>query len=330
MVIKSLQHRLTLLLLLPVTMLLFFTGLFGFVYARGKILDQWQEAAILKLERAAHHIDMRLSKPVELITMFHGTGGDGNGYAIQEWLLDRLRDLQGVTRVDLKWVGSKPEQITNPDHGFHLHKKGMMQFHQARISEFTPPRYDAQTGKETVTLISNLKDESDQIKGTLEVSLSFDYLMKGIRELGWLQSHKVCLVDEKGGYLAHAAAIMKGRNQLGETNDPLELAVFTAMKEKPFGTILGSGHPPDQVGGFYKIDNAPWTIILIAPGEEILAPMVRFRFYYAVAGGFIILLIILLIRFVVGRGCRKSGKRRLRRSFTHHQPRRNRTVDSKF
>ena len=61
--IKTLQQRLVIFLLLPAAVLLFATGFLGFIYARGVLLKQWREAAILKLERAAHYIDMRISQP---------------------------------------------------------------------------------------------------------------------------------------------------------------------------------------------------------------------------------------------------------------------------
>ncbi len=111
----------------------------------------------------------------------------------------------------------------------------------------------------------------------VEVSLRFDYLMQDIIKLGWWQSELACLVDQSGRYLAHTKA-MEGRTQLGETNDPVELAVLERMKEKPFGTYLGPGHPPDLVSGFYRIKQAPWVIVMFAPGEKILASIVKFRF----------------------------------------------------
>ena len=171
--IKSLHQRLTLFLLLPVTLLLFLTGFFGFLYARGIMLEGWREAALLKMQRAAHHIDMRLSKPIEGINMFQKTSGYRGDFAIQEWLLKQLQDLDGVTKVDLQFLGSGPD---TPAHGHASHsgRRHMMRFHRARISKVTPPQYDAQTGKETVTLIYDLKDESGQLVGRLEVSLRFD------------------------------------------------------------------------------------------------------------------------------------------------------------
>jgi class 3 adenylate cyclase len=49
------------------------------------------------------------------------------------------------------------------------------------------------------------------------------------------------------------------------------------------------------------MEQAPWTIVLFAPGRKILAPIVRFRFYYALGGILCIVVISLLIRFVGGR-----------------------------
>jgi class 3 adenylate cyclase len=101
---------------------------------------------------------------------------------------------------------------------------------------------------------------------------------------------------------------MTGRTQLGETNDPVELAVMKSMLDKPYGTHLGSGHPPKLVSGFYKIKQAPWVIVMFAPGKDILAPILEFRFYYAMAGSFCIILILLLIQHVGGRMVRQIRK----------------------
>jgi class 3 adenylate cyclase len=55
------------------------------------------------------------------------------------------------------------------------------------------------------------------------------------------------------------------------------------------------------VGGFYRLSGAPWVLLLFAPGEKILAPMIKFRLYYWVAGVISILLILVLIRLVSGK-----------------------------
>jgi adenylate cyclase len=283
-------------------------GFFGFLFARKTMLNEWKEASILKLERAAHFIDMRLDISMKWIEMFNKTGGMRDGYAVQEWIVQQLKDLKGVAKVNLNWTNTSPEpmvhrgtQMGRSGTGFGMGRKSMMHFHRARISEVTPPQHDAQIGQETVSLISNFKDESGTLIGTLEVAIRFDYLLQDIQSLGWWQSDFAGLVDDTGRYLAHTEALLRTHNRLGETEDPLELALLAAIKKERFGTLMGPGHPPNWVSGFYRLKNASWTIVLFAPGKKILASIVRFRFYYFAAGSLCIILIILLIRFVVGR-----------------------------
>jgi adenylate cyclase len=303
--IKSLKQKLSLLLILPVASLLFLAGVSGFIYARNVLLKEWRESAILKLERAAHYMDMRLSRPMEWIKMFHETAESRGGFATQELILNRLQNLEGITNVNLKWTNhSAPAHMVMQN---HMGGRGMMQFHRAIISEVTAPLYDAQTKQKTVTLISDLKDESGGLVGRLEVSLGFDFLMQDIKKYGWWESSMICLIDASGRYLAHSSA-MKGRTRMGETNDPVELAVMKSIRDKPYGTLLGPGYPPKMVSGFYKIKQAPWVIVMFAPGKDILAPIVNFRFYYAIAGSLCILFILVLIQFVGGRMVGQIGK----------------------
>ena len=59
-------------------------------------------------------------------------------------------------------------------------KMFMRHFHGARIKQITPPRYDELAENETVSLISELNDESGQTIGRLEVLLNFDYLIENV------------------------------------------------------------------------------------------------------------------------------------------------------
>jgi len=110
-----------------------------------------------------------------------------------------------------------------------------------------------------------------------------------------------CLVDASGKYLAHTESYMKGRHHLGEMKDPFELSVLERMKQKHEGTVLGPGRPPRIVGGFCRLNSAPWVLLLFAPGEKVLEPMINFRLYYGLAGLISILFILVLIRFIGGR-----------------------------
>lgn len=304
--IKSLQQRFMLLLLLPVAALLLGMGILGLIYARNTLLNQWREAAILKLQRAAHDVDMRLSRPLEYLEMYNKTGGEHFDEHTQEWILEQLKQVQGVERVSLTRVDA---QASGPM--LHMHREGhsgempmmggrsgMMPFHRARIAEITVPRYDSVLEHETVSIISELNDADGKEIGKLEVVIRFHYLLENLGATGWWQSRRAFLVDNTGKVLV---CTDPDRRRLGENNDPLELATLKAIKEQKSGTILGQGHPPNEVGGFYHLEEAPWSVVMVAPGREILAPIVKFRNYYIVGGSTFVLLILLLIRLVTGR-----------------------------
>ena len=308
--VKSLQQRLVLFLLLPVAMLLFGMGVVGFIYVRNSLLTQWREAAILKLQRAAHDVDMRLSRPKELLELYNETGGEHYSEQIQEWILDQLRNLEGVARVDLTLAEERLGRDTNPHRGNGMGRmprgggmsqqdRGIMRFHRGRIAELTPPRYDSLVEHETVSLISELIDASGRTIGSLEVAVRFDYLLQNVVASGWWQSHQAYLVDDTGKVLTSTAP--DSHVELGYHNDPLELTTLKTIQEKQLGTLVGRRHSSTEVSGFYRLQEAPWNLVMFAPSSEILAPILRFRTYYLVIGSFCILFVLLLIRMVTGR-----------------------------
>ncbi len=106
-------------------------------------------------------------------------------------------------------------------------------------------------------------------------------------------------MDKNGNILT--GTVPEARKVLADNNDPMERKTLNALKIMPYGTLRGSGHPPAEVSGFYKLQEAPWSLVMIAPGDKILAPIVKFRLYYLMSGAAFIVLILLLIRFVTGR-----------------------------
>lgn len=305
----SLQQRLSLFLFLPVALLLIGMGVAGFVYARNSLLAQWKEASILKLQRAAHNVDMRLSHVKEWIRVFNETAGREDSDLINLWMVAQLKKLRGVARVNLVWDNEGPDQVMpsesfpkmrNMDMSHQMMAGGgkmlMRRFHGARIRQITPPRYDELVENETVSLISELNDESGQTIGRLEVLLNFDYLIENVVASGWWQSQEAFLVNDTGKILAGTAP--EERKHFADGNDPLEQETLQAIKTMPFGTIRGRGHPPSEVSGFYKLQEAPWSLVMIAPGKEILSPIVRLRTYYFMIGAGFIFLVLLLIRLV--------------------------------
>ena len=310
---KSLHQRFTIFMLLPVTILLLSMGIAGFNYARNQLLTQWGEAATLKLQRAAHHVDMRLNKPKEMINLFHRSASMPNAEYVQNFILEQLKKLEWVTRVDLNWIGKKPGAGKHFEmhHHIQLHESDdqetvtkeesmmMMPFHSGSIVDITPPKFDAPTGGETVTLTSELKDLENNIVGKLEVEIIFRFLIDTVEATGWWQEHKAFLVDKTGMVLA--SNVERTHRRFADNEDPVEQSTLYAMRSLPFGTIFGKGFPPKEVSGFYKLQEAPWTLVLISPGSKILSLLIRFRIYFFAVGGIFILVILFLIRFITGR-----------------------------
>jgi sigma-B regulation protein RsbU (phosphoserine phosphatase) len=303
---KSLQQRLALFLLLPVALLLFAVGAVGFIYARIALLTQWREAAVLKLQRAAHHVDMRMRHIKDVLEMVHLTAGEPNAEVLQDWVIEQIKGLDGVARVELVWTDEKRSQGGVPVHGLHeeagghgggrRRPRGAMRFQEARIADVTPPRYDDIVEHQTVSLISDLIDGSGNVLGRLEVAIRFDYLLQDVVTSGWWQSNSAFLVNSTGTVLI--CTVPGGRQCLGDRGDPLEVATLKALTQEPSGTLLGPGFPPSEVSGFYRLEEAPWSLVAVAPGREILAPMIRFRTYYFITAAVFIPLVLLLMRWV--------------------------------
>lgn len=109
-------------LLLPVALLLFGLGAAGFFYARGSLLDQWRESAVLSLERASHGVDMRLGQPEEAVKLINSISGLAS-YTTQEWE-EQLSQLPGVARVKLTLL-DQPEATGAPREGGAMPGMGM-------------------------------------------------------------------------------------------------------------------------------------------------------------------------------------------------------------
>ena len=297
---KTLQGRLIVLLLVPVFLTIFAGGVVSFIYTRNIMLNQWNESAVLKLQRAAHNLEMLVLKPIELLNAFYMSTYFQNNSKTKKEIIKSLSALEGVVRVRFTPLQQNKKNDPWPDYSMYMGMNGQMQMQKGRILKITEPEYDTDAGQETVKLILPLSDTSNQIVGNIQITMSFKYLLKDIFKLGWWQSDMACIVDKKGKYLVHTNMLMKGRQFLGETDDLIEIAVLKEIKTKPFGTVNSGEHPPDMVAGFQKLENLPWTIILFARGEKIFKPIIQYRNAFALGGGFIIIIILVLIRFQVG------------------------------
>lgn len=282
---KTLERRLMVLLLVPATLFLLVLGIFGYRFIQGLLFKDWQEIALLRLERAAHQLDMRLHRQRQGMETFARAGQDPQGQEIQDWLLRQIKSQPGVNQVNLTW--EKP--TGTKDHPAVPKRSAAI----PAIDYFYPL-----DGK-TVGLGGELLDQTGEPLGRLEVVLNYHYLMQDILTEGWMVAQMACLVSQEGHYLAHSSSAMQTRHCLGETQDPMELAMLKAMKEKDYGTLMGEGYRPDMVIGYYRLHAAPWAIMLHARGSEILAPILRFRLYYLAGGILCLAVILVLIRLAV-------------------------------
>ena len=98
---RTLQQRLSFFVLLPVAVLLLSMGAAGFFYARYKLLDQWGEAAMLRLQRAAHQVDMRLDMPKIWLDLYRRASAKPYAGLIQDNIIEQLKAVEGVSRVTL-------------------------------------------------------------------------------------------------------------------------------------------------------------------------------------------------------------------------------------
>ena len=308
---KTLQARLLVLLLIPVVVILLAGGVASFWYARGIMLDQWNESAVIKLQRAAHYIEMRLLKPVDLLNALFQASERNAAVVSPEQVTGFLQVMEGVVSAeyDPADISQSFRNREMPGMGHMDRMNADMQpgmwFSRSKIASVSGPSYQAGRDGQTVTMRITLSGPSEEVLGHLAIRMQFDYLLKDILALGWWQSDMACIVDETGTYMAHTNMAMTDRRSLGGSDDPLEQAILKNMDSQSFGTVASQGHPPDQVAGFYKLDQVPWTIIMFADGEKILGPIVTYRNVLALGIFVLAVLVLILIRFHM---CRMVGQ----------------------
>jgi adenylate cyclase len=282
---KSLQRRLIVLLIVPLTLFLVGFGVLGYHFIQGLLFKEWREVAILRLERAAHQMDMKIQKEQDWMVALARAGQAPDGPTIQHWLLEQIKAHPGVSGVKLTW--DKPAAGVAAPAALER---------SARIS---PVHYFYPPDRQVVGLRATLLNQTGQPVGRLEVLLNYRYLMHDIIQEGWLVAQMACLVTDQGIYLAHSTPAMQDRHCLGETHDPLEIAMLKQLRNHPSGTIMNPGLIPGEVVGYYKLQDAPWALMLHARGVQILAPILRFRVHYLGGVLFLLLVVLLLLRLGV-------------------------------
>jgi sigma-B regulation protein RsbU (phosphoserine phosphatase) len=278
------------------------------------LIEQWEQTAIAKMQRAAFQVDQRLLRPKRLLMLYHEQSGQAFNPQVSNFLLERLRDTEGVVAVNLEWNdGADPlenDGIVNRKNG----QPGMKnrRFHRMKPLELTTPVYDTEFSGTTVSLVSEFRDKSDKTVGRIEVKVSFYDLIEMIVKSPWWKSNRAFLVDQDGRVLSRTTLFESLNEEVSEdifgTGSELERNTLEELQKNEYGTVFGKGLPPDEVSGYYRLHEAPWTMVLIAPGEDALEPIISFRKYYFLTGGIGILLALILIRLTTTGTARSIRK----------------------
>jgi adenylate cyclase len=245
------------LLLLPAFLSIFSGGLISFLYTRDTMLKQWNESAILKLQRADHILDMRIAKPINMVDLFYQTNPVGDVRQSQKKLIQRIAGLESMVRVGFTYSNLNEDMKTTPPLKMDKNNKMPMHFHCSMLLNMSESQYDTDAGEETVKMVLSLLSPSNKVVRNLKITINFRFLLKDTYNLGWWQSDRACIVINSGRYIVHTNMSMKGRKSLGDTRESFKSKVLNELINKPFGTVTSKGHPPETIDGFTN-----WTLHL--------------------------------------------------------------------
>lgn len=307
---RGLRARLLLYVMLPVALLILAAGGAGYLHARATLMDTWREGAIAWLQLQAGRIDQRLRQPRQILSVLKEidvTSLDTDG---RDLLIKQLRALPAVVAVSADWPVPKGAWMGGMgkapaggdwDDGYSF-GWDMMRRRQREQLKVSLPRYNPALGGETVSFASVFTNAKGEHEGGIKVTMSFSALTQGIGD----SSLTVLLVDDSGHILTSSRTRAGEKKDaalplLGEGGSGIERATLAALKVKTKGTVIPNTYVPAEISGFYQLDQAPWSLVVIAPGAEVLRPILEFRTYALVLGAAALVVILLLIFLVSGR-----------------------------
>lgn len=297
---RSLQQRIFFYTLLPTFVLLLVLSITGFIFLRGILIEYWGAAALSRLQGAVHIIDSELRKPKELLLMLkQSSDSDSVSSEVLNHILTRISELEVVSDVRVILPEDGGDSFEPSTVGI---AQMMLNVDRYRIEHFeiTSPEYNSRLRNRTVSLISKFVDHEGKPLGQVEVVVAFDPLIDQLVKEPWWRSYKTYLLN------AESNVLFSSGNGLGledafpmrsfGTMSLLERETVAAIEENSFGLVFGHGFPPEEVGGYYKLSEAPWTMVVIAPGHEVLSNIINFRYHYVLVFALATILILFFIR----------------------------------
>lgn len=302
----SLRQRTILYVLMPTLLILLLSGYIGFQAGKEILLTQWTELANQHLRNAANQIDRRLEAPRRLLLLLQEAPGGRKGYQTHKFLIGQLKMIQGVVAVNVDWPGLEGDPSLNmPMRG----KANIMtRYHDpVRNLEATTPKYASELKDgQHISLTSEYLDANNTVVGKVEVIISFIDLIGDIAKASWWLDNRSFIIDRNGRALGSSKSSTEQKLTEHNVGDHgvIDKDAWAAMQGKKLGTIFGEGTPPKDVCVFYQLDQAPWTLVVVAPGKRVLEPLIDFRkFYLSITFGaaLIIIFVIYLLTSSINR-----------------------------
>lgn len=295
---RSLQQRTLIYTLLPTLTLLVALSFFGFIFVRDLLIKQWGESVVLSLQRSAELIETKLQDPKRLLSMLEQGDDSDVDHRFLSHIIEEVKKLDGVVEVTTEW----PEQFEGDlGRGQRVSqgpkKRGKIFIQRFQVSS---PKFDNRVNNQTISLISELTGAEDKPVGHIEVIVSFTTLVDQVINATWWKNNKAFIIDGEYNVLMTTG----GKADLEDyfpmrafgTMSKLEEDTLDALKMSNSGTVLGPGIPPEEISGFYRLSEVPWTLVVTAPGKKVLAPIIQFRRNYMISLAVCICLIMIFIR----------------------------------
>jgi phosphoserine phosphatase RsbU/P len=287
--LRSLKQKLALLVILPLCLIMLIAGSLGMRLISDVLLKQWEETAISKMQRSAHNVDMRLMRPKEIFRYFQQNREKQLSSKDAQLLVDQLKAIDGV--VEVKYNFTEKNRHT---------MGGMYNLQKIIISSLD---FNPTLNGQTVSIVAQFVNTTGGLEPYIEVVVEFIDLVEQIVNAPWWKGNKAFIVDHQGTVLAStergneiAKNISNAQRIFGSASE-LEASTWEAIQNNNSGTVFSPGVPPAMVSGFYHLKEAPWTIVVMAEGTNVLHPILTFKRYYLLlcAIGFLCVLLYLWV-----------------------------------
>lgn len=293
MVLKptSLRQRTTLYILIPTCVLLLTLEILSFRNIKEMLLFQLKESATSHLQRTATYIDSRLKRPKNMLQRLQ----TAPSREVREYILDNLTTLEGVIEVTPPL--SKLDDLSG--------SSGSTPSNKARWSI----NYSLLLESDAITLSAESTGDDSPSFPVAKVTISFYDLIGHIPGAPWWTGLQSFMIDQHGNILT--PDIDELPNALNDHLPPpvvsplIRQKLLDAIKKDTSGTIASSDKGmPETIYGFYKLVEAPWTLVVRSQGETVLQPIISFRKSYFLISILTTTLILSLINLLTTRTIR--------------------------